>query len=305
LDFVYSPLAAGEIRVIELEPCADTSAPIFCRLRHVPLDDFPEYEAVSYTWGSEKPVCKIRVDEGGFWVAPNLEAALVQFGARAIRTLWIDAICINQNDWDKRSKQVQLMSRIYEQCKRLLVWLGSEKDGSDHALEFIDMFEQRIKAGDIVFNSWINEQMASKSYHKTLKSLAKFFSRPWFKRAWILQYILGGGNTTRFMCRTGSVSNGAIKPILLRSRAFVPEWGNNNLGLELLVEVKRGLNRLYKLVASRLDYEYASLTLKSSIGTQNLSSRKLARKRGWDLMFWLGLNRDSAATDLGDKFLLL
>jgi hypothetical protein len=104
------------------------------------------------------------------------------------------------------------------------------------------------------------------------------------------------------MCRTGSVSNGAIKPILLRSRAFVPEWGNNHLGLELLVEVKRGLNRLYKLVASRLDYEYASLTLKLSIGTQNLSSRKLARKRGRDLMFWLGLNRDSAATDLGDKF---
>ena len=68
--------------------------PIFYRLRHVPVDDFPEYEAVSYTWGSEKPVCKIRVDEGGFWVAPNLEAALVQFRARAIRPLWIDAICL-------------------------------------------------------------------------------------------------------------------------------------------------------------------------------------------------------------------
>ena len=42
------------------------------------------------------------------------------------RRLWIDAICINQEDFLERNQQIRLMCSIYSRCKRLLVWLGSE-----------------------------------------------------------------------------------------------------------------------------------------------------------------------------------
>jgi hypothetical protein len=40
------------------------------------------------------------------------------------RTLWVDAVCIDQADDEERSEQVQMMSRIYKNASRVLVWLG-------------------------------------------------------------------------------------------------------------------------------------------------------------------------------------
>jgi hypothetical protein len=40
------------------------------------------------------------------------------------RILWIDAICINQDDKEERSYQVPLMGSIYSLARRVVVWLG-------------------------------------------------------------------------------------------------------------------------------------------------------------------------------------
>jgi hypothetical protein len=45
------------------------------------------------------------------------------------RVLWIDAICINQNDDDEKSHQVGMMRKIYKACQKCTVWLGEGPEG--------------------------------------------------------------------------------------------------------------------------------------------------------------------------------
>lgn len=40
------------------------------------------------------------------------------------RTLWVDQLCINQQDDEKKTVEVQIMADIYKQCTRCLIWLG-------------------------------------------------------------------------------------------------------------------------------------------------------------------------------------
>lgn len=40
------------------------------------------------------------------------------------RDLWIDAVCINQDDIEERGAQVQLMRRIYKNARSVVVYIG-------------------------------------------------------------------------------------------------------------------------------------------------------------------------------------
>ncbi|KAK4169651.1 heterokaryon incompatibility [Cladorrhinum sp. PSN259] len=50
------------------------------------------------------------------------------------RVLWADAVCINQEDVDKKTVQVALMGTIYSTCTRVLIWLGEAAQESGRAL---------------------------------------------------------------------------------------------------------------------------------------------------------------------------
>lgn len=58
-------------------------------------------------------------------VTPNLELALRHLRRRSQRrTLWIDALCINQEDEDEKMAQIQRMGVIYASAAAVVVWLG-------------------------------------------------------------------------------------------------------------------------------------------------------------------------------------
>ncbi|KAI1462799.1 heterokaryon incompatibility protein-domain-containing protein [Annulohypoxylon moriforme] len=46
------------------------------------------------------------------------------------RHIWIDAICINQQDNDEKSTQVQMMLEIYARAKRVNIWLGEADEST-------------------------------------------------------------------------------------------------------------------------------------------------------------------------------
>ncbi|KAI4869753.1 HET-domain-containing protein [Hypoxylon rubiginosum] len=122
----YSPLDPNrsEIRVLVLQR-GKTSDPIRCTLRTVSLDSPPYFEALSYVWGDMSVKKPITVDGEEFQVTVNLESAL-----RALRrpfrqrTLWVDAVCINQDDIPEKNVQVPQMGRLYGSAGSVLVWLG-------------------------------------------------------------------------------------------------------------------------------------------------------------------------------------
>lgn len=106
---IYSPLktATGEIRLAVILP-AKSGTEVSVNLRTVQLNksSTPEYEALSYTWGSVESPVSIRINDCNLLpVTRNLEEALQRLHCETRpRALWIDAICVNQEDLDERSE---------------------------------------------------------------------------------------------------------------------------------------------------------------------------------------------------------
>ncbi|TGJ79444.1 hypothetical protein E0Z10_g9318 [Xylaria hypoxylon] len=133
----YTPLdpSKKQIRLLTLLN-GEWDDRIKCELHVVSLDDQPKYEALSYVWGPPIDLVDIDVNSIAFSATPNLHAALKRLreqipGARSngdSRTLWVDAVCINQKDAEEKRHQVQLMGEIYSQTAHGLLWLGEEPD---------------------------------------------------------------------------------------------------------------------------------------------------------------------------------
>ncbi|KAI1085067.1 heterokaryon incompatibility protein-domain-containing protein [Whalleya microplaca] len=123
----YIPLdhTRQDIRLLHLLP-GQYLDPISCRLSHNHLDDNPTYTASSYVWGDKVDCQNITLERTDFSVTPNLYTAL-QFLRKTDteRIIWIDAICINQEDDPERGFQVSLMDRIYANAQRVFCWLGT------------------------------------------------------------------------------------------------------------------------------------------------------------------------------------
>jgi hypothetical protein len=123
----YSVLEAQHIRVLTLEQSAQHDSIITCSLAAVSLSESarPQYEALSYVWGEAAERNEILLDGQPTSITRNLWTALKYIRKSGTsRTLWIDAICINQNDMHERNEQVRQMGQIYSQASRVLIWLG-------------------------------------------------------------------------------------------------------------------------------------------------------------------------------------
>lgn len=163
--------------------------------------NIPSYEAVSYSWGDGKAERQIELNGCSFDVTDNLYTALVHL--RHIdrsRMLWIDAICLNQDDITEKQHQVPIMYLIYAQATRVIVWLGSESQDSVLAMERISYLHSTVQPGrehEISdtnhFTEWpINLFSRTPLNHEEVDAafaIYRLLSRPWFRRAWIVQEV--------------------------------------------------------------------------------------------------------------------
>ncbi|KAK4952143.1 hypothetical protein LTR10_010063 [Elasticomyces elasticus] len=142
-------LTAGDnIRILELKQ-GRTGSPLVARLHSVSLSTCPVYEALSYTWGdcfdSDHPSWKMyqsrlleyrmRVHRSVIPITRNLHDALQQlrYPDRS-RSLWVDAICIDQEHQEEKAYQIGHMRKIYGEAAQVLVWLGPADTDSSVAL---------------------------------------------------------------------------------------------------------------------------------------------------------------------------
>jgi hypothetical protein len=76
-------------------------------------------------------------------VTRNLDAALRQLRhSLEARIMWIDAVCINQEDPKERSEQVNKMKSIYQKASRVAIWLGPQYKNSEYAIEFLSEIDR-------------------------------------------------------------------------------------------------------------------------------------------------------------------
>ncbi|KAI9900048.1 hypothetical protein N3K66_004310 [Trichothecium roseum] len=175
----------------------------------------PAFEALSYTWGSlENPgTAYIRPSTGNdglpvdatasssLPIGKNLESALRNLrSATATRTLWVDAVCINQDDDEEKAVQVVRMSDIYSLATRVVVWLGPEESGDDSRLAVstlahlgaqvettLDGF--RLTSPGAQEPTWYNIDVTLPYSPRQWKAIRRLISRPWFGRVWTAQEI--------------------------------------------------------------------------------------------------------------------
>ncbi|PWY71802.1 HET-domain-containing protein [Aspergillus sclerotioniger CBS 115572] len=96
---------------------------------------------------------------------------------KPVTYLWVDALCINQDDLIERKEQVMLMSRIYTKATMVLVWLGIEDESVEHAVEFVN---------DLQTESY-GEAM---NHSDRVQAAADWWrNRTWFTRAWVIQEV--------------------------------------------------------------------------------------------------------------------
>jgi hypothetical protein len=122
------------------------------------------YSALSYEWGPEEPpfywirlnghYLRVRKNLWRFlWVAHSALGS----GREIEGFLWVDAICINQDNMSERGHQVKLMGDIYSYARTVLAWLGSSpsKDceaAVDDILQLDGIVEDIMSSNDASIN---------------------------------------------------------------------------------------------------------------------------------------------------------
>ncbi|OTB19095.1 hypothetical protein K445DRAFT_305427, partial [Daldinia sp. EC12] len=173
-SYCYVPFGTepecNQFRILTLLP-GSGKQPLECLLEHGDIGKSPPYEAISYVWGDPRDKAGIICNGKPLDITAGLHTVLCHFrSASEKRSLWADAICINQNDSNERGSQVGRMKDIYSKADRVLIWLGEEKDESDRGIALFGKFRD-------------------KSEFPRLSAFARIIERLWFTRVWVVQEL--------------------------------------------------------------------------------------------------------------------
>ncbi|EXF83318.1 heterokaryon incompatibility protein [Colletotrichum fioriniae PJ7] len=179
-----------EIRLLELDS-GDNDSLLHGSFHNVLLDSKrARYETLSYTWAdsSGDSVRRRPMFIGPYWdiipVTRNCEDALrsVRLVDGSSRSIWVDSLCINQDDEEERNAQVALMPHIYATAIGVLAYLGPATDDSDRALSAIFKSMSHLNCGH---NG--GEKNACAGCEGPIQML---LSRQYFRRLWVVQKVV-------------------------------------------------------------------------------------------------------------------
>jgi hypothetical protein len=184
----YQPLSPSQssIRLLRLHPTPDPSWPIRCTLFHTTLKEAPPYVALSYAWGDAAGSSLIIIGSETVSVTRNLRHALLRLRPKRGEedlVMWIDAICINQEDIPERNFQTANMRAIYQHAASVDVWLGLENDGSSMAVQMARDLNSCQTREEVI--SLLDRPEA----REHLLCLVTLFRRQYWWRIWVIQEV--------------------------------------------------------------------------------------------------------------------
>ena len=179
---LYRPLPKGYIRLLTTQ--SGDGDPTICRLETYPQRIAPRYDAVSYCWGDDGTPGTIQVNGCVLQIRKGLLAFLKASLDRRppLRPLWIDAICLNQDDGAEKADQIPLMGQIYKNASRTLVWLGEPEENTFQTLIFMKTVIKYAEEHDDI--KYISSEH---SYPQEWEAVRRYMRRAWFKRLWVIQ----------------------------------------------------------------------------------------------------------------------
>jgi hypothetical protein len=151
-----------------------------------------DYIALSYVWGDARKTREIYVNDHCFAVGENLYLALRKlqssFEVRERKLkVWIDAICINQNDLAERAQEVKKMDMIYADAISVRAFLGLPPSNAT-----ISELHTAKSWLDKVRDTKLNDVVAalvpdSRTAHALWTLASSIFFEPYWQRLWIMQ----------------------------------------------------------------------------------------------------------------------
>ncbi|KAF4338327.1 triacylglycerol lipase II precursor [Fusarium beomiforme] len=164
LPYEYTPLGAGQIRLLQLKPADRETDLLNGELVVKSLQELPPrhkagnsaeaesidpeehvcFDAISYVWGQATFTDSFFTPEGFIPITASLASIL-----RRIRDderpqlYWADGLCINQSDMAEKEVQVSLMGVIYSSAMRVLCDIGEETEDIALVLDAMERYWKR------------------------------------------------------------------------------------------------------------------------------------------------------------------
>jgi len=160
-----------------------------------------DYSAVSYTWG-------LGPAEHRVWIGDKfllLRSSIWRFLKHCCKTevhgktmLWIDSICIDQNNVLEKNFQVQLMKDIFQNAEKVLVWLSeASESGIDKVLGqcCYEDFPRWLRTNKdrkyclsyTFFNGFLDEAYSTPGKDALAEAVDALYKCRYFTRLWIIQ----------------------------------------------------------------------------------------------------------------------
>jgi Heterokaryon incompatibility protein (HET) len=181
------------------------------------LGDGEGYDALSYCWGDSKETYPLAMStisyklsasreptldyepsrNGTLQIQQNLHSFLLRLRQkRHNRFIWIDAICIDQNNPLDKDNQIPLMRDIYEYAECVYIWLGEATPVEKGAIQIIPALTEKLLS--VSRSARIDPRNPSSfelaglppPSHEIWKAFGAIMTRPWWSRLWTLQEVV-------------------------------------------------------------------------------------------------------------------
>jgi hypothetical protein len=159
-DYLYRSISIPSrgkcIRVLDIEngeAFEPSGGPLRTTMRVVDLERRPSFTALSYVWRQQTKASDDRGDTSSILcndvlvsITTNCYSALLHLrGKLGNFSIWIDAVCINQEDTEEKASQLPLMGDIYSGAKEVYIWLGEGNEATERAMTYLGTYLARAR----------------------------------------------------------------------------------------------------------------------------------------------------------------
>lgn len=162
---------------------------------------------LSYVWGSKVNLSSVlirskrgRRHSSRLSITQNLSEGLRYLRKDDKPCVWVDAVCINQEDLLERVVQVAKMGGIFKNATQVNVWLGQEAHNSNLAIDLANLIAKDLVTASAVKGLGADNDNVVLPDSETaslltkldilfpkLQALGWLCQREWFTRLWIYQ----------------------------------------------------------------------------------------------------------------------
>jgi hypothetical protein len=289
----HEVLNKGQIRLLDLK-AGHEQDDIEIEFKISNLTRTPRYEALSYEWGTTRKTNFVKISGYEINITHSLYLFLKRIRDRSqSRTLWIDAISINQEDSLEKSQQVPLMADIFNEATRVLIWLGPQVSRPHDVFRMLYTLARlwiwrevrKAREGEFRPLSWTDvdlvEMIALQPWDDDLWiAIYELVNRSYFGRTWIVQEV-AVANDPRVLCGPSEMS--------WTHFSYAAAYLSRSLYHLHQNSIDAGLTRISAITTMRSAYQSGAMI---ELADVCITSRTLQATHGQDKVYgFLGLLR--------------